>query len=68
MTSVLRVCFIHKYERTWHLKFVEIYEHSVTFDQVSEEYLSLAEAREALIGFKPDVVKLIEQDAGELWG
>jgi len=68
MTSVLRVCFIHKYDETWHLKFHEVYEHSVTIDEVNEKFYSLAEARKALVGLKPDVVKLIEQDAGELWG
>lgn len=68
MTSVLRVCFIHKYDGTWHLKFHEIYEHSVTIDEIAETFPSLQEARKALVGLKPDVVKLIEQDAGELWG
>jgi len=68
MTSVLRVCFIHKYDGAWHLKFHEVYEHSVTIDEIDIAFPSLQEARKALVGLKPESVLLIQQDAGELWG
>lgn len=68
MTTVLRVCFIHKYDGAWHLKFHEIYEHSVTIDEIAETFDSLQAARKALVGLKPESVLLSEQEAGELWG
>jgi hypothetical protein len=65
----LRACFIQRYaDDMWHLKFVDVYEGSLYFDEVEESYPSLRTAQMALNRLQPTFIRFNGQEDGELWG